>query len=85
MTKTKNPPAAQTLAEARKCAETLDLIGQPGFNNSVRLGLVGSLAMTVRHLEAAIVADCREDGWTWDQVGKALDCTKQNAQQRFGV
>ncbi len=85
MTKTKNPPAAQTLAEARKCAETLDLIGQPEFNHSVRLGLVGALAMTVRHLEAAIVAECREDGWTWDQIGKTLNITKQAAQQRFGV
>jgi hypothetical protein len=77
-------PTQQTHAEARKCAETLDLIEQPDWTNTERLGLVGSLAITVGHLEAAIVAECRECGWTWAEVGQALNVTRQAAQQRFG-
>lgn len=77
-------PTTQTHADARKCAETLDLIEQPDWTNTERLGLVGSLAISVRHLEAAIVAECRECGWTWAEVGAALNITRQAAQQRFG-
>jgi hypothetical protein len=77
-------PTAQTHFEATKCAETLDLIEQPDWTNTERLGLVGSLAITVRHLEAAIVAECRDCGWTWAEVGEALNITRQAAQQRFG-
>ncbi len=74
----------QTKFESDKCVETLGMIEQTDWNPISRLGLVGSLAMTVRHLEAAIVAECRESGWTWAEIGQALDCSKQAAQQRFG-
>jgi hypothetical protein len=77
-------PTQQTHAEALKCAETLDLIEQPEWTNTERLGLVGSLAITVGHLEASIVAECREAGWTWAEIGEALNVTRQAAQQRFG-
>jgi hypothetical protein len=30
------------------------------------------------------VRAAREANTTWTQIGHALDCTKQNAQQRFG-
>jgi hypothetical protein len=77
-------PTQQTHAVARKCAETLDLIEQPEWTNSERLGLVGSLAITVRRLEAAIVDECRACEWTWAEIGDALNITRQAAQQRFG-
>ncbi len=77
-------PMEQTKIESDKCVETLGMIEQPHRTNTERLGLVGSLAMTVRHLEAAIVAECRECGWTWAEIGQALDVTRQAAQQRFG-
>ncbi len=77
-------PMEQTKFESEKCLETLGMIEQPHWTNTERLGLVGSLAITVRHLEAAIVAECRACGWTWAEIGEALNCSKQAAQQRFG-
>lgn len=65
--------AVQALRSSLTVSEGLDDIG--------RLRLV---ELAVDQARRALVADLREAGATWEDIGDALGVTRQAAQQRFG-
>lgn len=60
-----------------------------GIDATYRGGLdtVQALRMIAETANSALtqaVAQARAEGATWDQIGRALDTTRQAAQQRYG-
>lgn len=74
----------------KKTATIAELVGdrldhlRGDITNVQRLVMLQTLRRNLDQLEQGIVADCRAECVTWDQIGSALDVTRQAAQQRFG-
>ena len=72
--------------------ETRDLAGAVDSTEpAVGLAAVASLRTLVERLEALHVANARERGWSWKEIGAALGVSKQavhrkhRGKRRFGL
>ena len=65
--------------------ETLDIAGaMDSADPAVGLAAVASLRTLAERLEALHVANARERGWSWEQVGAALGVSKQAVHRKHG-
>ena len=71
--------AGKQARAATKALRALDAAKDP----AARVAAVRRLAAEVAELEARIVAEARDAGLTWTEIGALYDMTKQAAQQRF--
>ncbi|TMR91732.1 helix-turn-helix domain-containing protein [Nonomuraea basaltis] len=55
-------------------------------SNDPALGLraVGALHRLAEQVEAISVAQAREQGWTWEQIGDALGMSRQSVHAKYG-
>ena len=55
-------------------------------SNDPAMGLraVGALHRLAEQVEAAAVAQAREQGWTWEQIGDALGMSRQSVHAKYG-
>lgn len=58
----------------------------PRSKAHLRWQLVASneLSSVAQNWRAQLVVDAREEHWTWQEIGDALEITRQAAQQRYG-
>jgi hypothetical protein len=66
----------ERLAETSRIAGNGDLLDM--------LGALRTVELAVSAARRAVVAEAREAGTTWEEIGDALGITRQAAQQRFG-
>ena len=66
-----------------KTGDTLDGLMQQGKLYDL-LRELNELRSLADDLITATVADARHHGYSWTDIGSALDTTKQGAQQRYG-
>ena len=65
--------------------ETRDLAGAVDSTEpAVGLAAVASLRTLVERLEALHVAQAREQGWSWQEIGGALGVSKQAVHRKHG-
>jgi hypothetical protein len=65
--------------------ETRDLAGAVDSTDpQVGLAAVASLRTLVERLEALHVANARERGWSWHEIGAALGVSKQAVHRKHG-
>ena len=70
---------------AMSAQETRDLAGAvDSADPAVGLAAVASLRTLAERLEALQVANARERGWSWEQVGAALGVSKQAVHRKHG-
>jgi DNA-directed RNA polymerase specialized sigma24 family protein len=55
-----------------------------GEDPAVGLRAVASLRTLVERLEALHVAQAREQGWSWQEIGAALGVSKQAVHRKHG-
>nr|WP_103956569.1 helix-turn-helix domain-containing protein [Nonomuraea solani] len=48
------------------------------------LRAVGALHRLAEQVEALSVAQAREQGWTWEQIGDALGMSRQSVHAKYG-
>ncbi|GAA3574084.1 helix-turn-helix domain-containing protein [Nonomuraea rosea] len=48
------------------------------------LRAVGALHRLAEQVEAMSVAQAREQGWTWEQIGDALGMSRQSVHAKYG-
>jgi hypothetical protein len=65
--------------DAMKLAESVDTA-----DPAVGLKAVASLRTLVERLEALHVARAREEGWSWQDIGRALGVSKQAVHRKHG-
>ena len=65
--------------DAMKLAESVD-----STDPAVGLKAVASLRTLVERLEALHVAQAREQGWSWQEIGRALGVSKQAVHRKHG-
>src|SRR3954470_208884 len=65
--------------DAMKLAESVD-----STDPAVGLRAVASLRTLVERLEALHVAQAREQGWSWQEIGGALGVSKQAVHRKHG-
>src|SRR5690349_9582388 len=65
--------------DAMKLAESVD-----STDPAVGLRAVASLRTLVERLEALHVAQAREQGWSWQEIGAALGVSKQAVHRKHG-
>jgi hypothetical protein len=60
--------------------------GYPRSKSHLRWQLVAAneLSSVATNWRAQLVVDAREEHWTWQEVGDALEISRQAAQQRYG-
>jgi hypothetical protein len=51
---------------------------------AVGLRAVGALLRLAEHVEATSVANARERGWSWEQIGDALGVSRQSVHAKYG-
>ncbi|MEC3957844.1 helix-turn-helix domain-containing protein [Nocardia sp. CDC153] len=51
---------------------------------AISLRAVGALHRLAERVEACAVAQARDQGWTWEQIGAALGVTRQSAHTKHG-
>ena len=65
--------------------ETRDLAGAlDSTDPAVGLAAVAALRTLAERLEALQVANARQRGWSWEQVGTALGVSKQAVHRKYG-
>jgi Homeodomain-like domain len=65
--------------------ETRDLAGAVDSTDpQVGLAAVASLRALVERLEALHVANARDRGWSWQEIGAALGVSKQAVHRKHG-
>jgi hypothetical protein len=65
--------------DAMRLAESVD-----STDPAVGLRAVASLRTLVERLEALHVAQAREQGWSWQEIGTALGVSKQAVHRKHG-
>ena len=65
--------------DAMRLAESVD-----SSDPAVGLRAVASLRTLVERLEALHVAQAREQGWSWQEIGAALGVSKQAVHRKHG-
>lgn len=65
--------------EARDLAGAVD-----STDPAIGLAAVAALRTLAERLEALHVANAREQGWSWEQVGAALGVSKQAVHRKHG-
>ncbi len=51
---------------------------------AVGLRAVGALHRLAEQVEAASVANARQQGWSWEQIGDALGVSRQAVHAKYG-
>ena len=69
----------RTVEDAMKLAESVD-----STDPAVGLRAVASLRTLVERLEALHVAQARDQGWSWQEIGAALGVSKQAVHRKHG-
>jgi hypothetical protein len=77
--------APSTYVDGMAAQETRDLAGAVDSTEpQVGLAAVASLRTLVERLEALHVANARERGWSWKDIGAALGVSKQAVHRKHG-
>jgi hypothetical protein len=76
---------ASTYVDAMAAQQTRDLAGAVDSTDpAVGLAAVASLRNLVERLEELHVANARERGWSWQDIGGALGVSKQAVHRKHG-
>ena len=76
---------SSTYVDAMAAEETRDLAGAVDSTDpAVGLAAVASLRALVERLEALHVANARERGWSWQEIGGALGVSMQAVHRKHG-
>jgi Homeodomain-like domain len=70
---------AMSAQDAMRLAESVD-----SSDPAVGLRAVASLRALVERLEALHVAQARDQGWSWQEIGGALGVSKQAVHRKHG-
>jgi hypothetical protein len=74
-----------TYVDAMAAQQTRDLAGAVDSTDpQVGLAAVASLRNLVERLEELHVANARERGWSWQEIGAALGVSKQAVHRKHG-
>jgi DNA-binding NarL/FixJ family response regulator len=76
---------SSTYVDAMAAQQTRDLAGDVDSTDpQVGLAAVASLRNLVERLEELHVANARECGWSWQEIGAALGVSKQAVHRKHG-
>jgi hypothetical protein len=64
--------------------ELLDLDQLRAADPATGLRAVGALHRLAERVEAVHVAQARQAGWSWEQIGDALGVTRQSVHAKYG-